>query len=110
MRWTRRILLAVLAFEAAGALIGGPLLAASPDGRFMKIPIEDLNDSFADFLVPGLLLTFLGILNAVGFFALLRHKPSAWLWVGLAIGGFMIWFTVELLLVGAKSWAQAAWG
>jgi hypothetical protein len=91
---SRWVVLSVLLFEAAGALVGGPALVASPDGAFMKIPVADLQ----------------GVLNAAAFAALLRRLPSAWLWVGLALGGFLVWFIVELALVGAKSWAQAAWG
>jgi hypothetical protein len=106
----RRVLLAILAWEAVGALLGGPLLFAAPDGRLMKIPVEELRGAFPDFFIPGLLLTALGALNAVAFFVLLRRRRSAWLWVGLALGGFAVWFIVELLIVGAKSWAQAAWG
>jgi hypothetical protein len=108
--WARRALLAILAFEAAGALIGGPLLVAAPNGRLMQIPIGDLHGTFADFLIPGVLLSGLGILNAIAFIALWRQKVSAWLWVGLALGGFLIWFVVELAITGFQNWAQAAWG
>jgi hypothetical protein len=110
MRWSRRILLAVLAFEAIGALVGGPLLVASPDGRLMEMPVAAMHGVFADFLVPGILLTLLGLLNAAAFFVLLLRRPSGWLWAALALGGFLIWFLVELAVVGAKVWAQAAWG
>jgi hypothetical protein len=99
-----------LAFEALGAAIGGPALMAAPDGSLMKIPVSELEGVFADFFIPGLLLTALGALNAVAFFALLRRRASSWLWVGLALGGFLIWFVVELAICGAESWAQAAWG
>lgn len=109
-RWRRRTLLIVLAFEAAGALIGGPMLIAAPDGHLMQIPVEDLQGAFRDFFIPGLLLTSLGVLNAMAFFVDLRRRPSSWLWTGLALGGFLIWFLVELGVVGAKNWAQAAWG
>jgi len=110
MRWRRRTLLAILAFEALGALIGGPALMAGPDGRFMNIPIEELHGTFSSFLIPGLLLTFLGVLNAVAFVAVLQRAPSAWLWAGLALCGFFIWFVVELSITGLQSWAQVAWG
>jgi hypothetical protein len=109
-RWARRAVLTVLAFEALGAFIGGPLLVAAPDGHFMNIPVTDLRGLFPDFLIPGLILTALGALNAAAFFVLLRRMASAWLWVGLALGGFCIWFIVELAVCGAQSWAQAAWG
>jgi hypothetical protein len=103
-------LLAVLAFEAIGGFLGGPLLIAAPDGHLMQMPVAILDGVFADFLVPGLLLTSLAALNAAAFIVVLRRKPSAWLWAGLALGGFLVWFLVELLVVGAKTWAQAVWG
>lgn len=108
--WRRKGLLAILLFEALGAFIGGPALVAAPDGRFMQIPVEELQGAFPDFLIPGLLLTFLGALNFVAFYALLRRRQSAWLWVGLAMGGFLVWFVVEVAIMGVKSWAQVAWG
>src|SRR6185295_10736064 len=108
--WARRIVLGVLAFEALGSFTGGPMLIAAPDGRLMNIPVEEMRGLFPDFLVPGLLLTGLGLLNAAGFLALLRRRASAWLWVGLSLGGFLVWFLVELSVTGFKSWAQAAWG
>lgn len=109
-RRARRILLAVLAFEAVGGLLGGPLLVAAPDGRLMSMPVEGLHGAFADFLVPGIFLTLLALLNAAAFFVLLRNRASAWWWAGLAVGGFAVWFIVELAVVGAQHWAQAAWG
>ncbi len=108
-RWAHRALLGILAFEAAGAFIGGPALIAAPDGHLMQIPLQDLRGVFPDFLVPGLILTGLGLLNAVAFVVLLLKRPIAWLPVGLALFGFLIWFVVELSICGAKSWAQAAW-
>jgi hypothetical protein len=108
--WARRVVLFVLAFEALGSFIGGPMLIAAPDGGLMHIPVEEMHGLFPHFLVPGMLLTALGVLNGVAFFVLLRWRPSAWLWVGLALGGFLVWFAVELSVMGAKSWAQAVWG
>jgi hypothetical protein len=108
--WARAALLAILAFEALGSFVGGPMLVASPDGALMRIPVSDLQGTFPDFFIPGLILTALGALNAIAFLALLRRKPSAWLWLGLALGGFFIWFAVELSICGLKSWAQVAWG
>jgi hypothetical protein len=109
-RWSRRVLLAVLAFEGVGGLIGGPALVAAPDGRLMKMPVEILGGAFPDFLVPGLLLTLLGLLNVAAYVVVLRQMPAAWLWAGLALGGFAVWFIVELAIVGAAHWAQAVWG
>lgn len=37
--WQRIILLIVLGYEAAGCLLGGALLVAAPDGRYMDMPV-----------------------------------------------------------------------
>jgi hypothetical protein len=59
--WQRIILLSVIVYEAAGCLLGGSLLIASPDGRYMDMPVEIMHGAFSDFLIPGLILFGLGI-------------------------------------------------
>jgi hypothetical protein len=39
-RWQRITLLSVLGYEGAGALLGGSLLIAAPDGRVMDMPVD----------------------------------------------------------------------
>jgi hypothetical protein len=73
-RWQRIILLIVLAYEGLGCLSGGAFLVAGPDGRYMKIPVGVLHGTFRDFLIPGVILLGLGILNVAGFFAVLRRS------------------------------------
>ena len=55
-RWERIILLIVLAYEGAGALLGGGLLIAAPDGRYMDMPVHIMHGVFSDFLIPGFIL------------------------------------------------------
>jgi len=108
--WARRVVLGVLAFEGLGALLGGPLLVAAPDGSLMKMPTEILQETFSDFLVPGLLLTGLGVLNVAAFVVVLLRRPSSLLWTCLALGGFFVWFAVEFSIVGYGHVAQLIWG
>lgn len=37
--WQRILLLIVLGYEASGCLLGGALLVAAPDGRYMDMPV-----------------------------------------------------------------------
>jgi len=108
--WAHYAMLTVLAFEGLGALVGGPLLVAAPDGHLMDLPIEVLRGTFPDFLVPGLLLTALGLLNVAAFVVVLLRRRSGRLWAELAMGGFLVWFAVELAIVGYGSVAQLVWG
>lgn len=108
--WQRLILLSVLGYETAGALSGGFLLALAPDGRLMDMPIEIMHEFFKDFLVPGLMLIGLGILNAIAFIAVLFRKRNGWFFSGLALGGLFIWFTVEIIILQDVHWLHAMWG
>lgn len=108
--WQRIVLLSVLGYEAAGALSGGILLAAAPDGRLMDMPVRIMHGFFPDFLIPGLILIGLGILNTAAFIALLRRLRSDWLLAALATGGLAIWFGVEIVVLRAVHWLHAMWG
>src|SRR5512133_2909678 len=90
-KWQRIVLLAVLAYEGAGALVGGSLLVAAPDGRFMDMPVDIMHGTFRDFLIPGILLIALGILSTASFFAVLRRTRFGWVLAALALGGLTIW-------------------
>lgn len=108
--WQHIILLFVLGYEGAGALSGGSLLVAAPDGRIMKMPVEIMHGFFPDFLVPGLILTGFGILYVAAFIAVLRRSRTDWLLSGLALGGLAVWFIVEIIILGEFHWLHAMWG
>ena len=55
-RWQRITLLSILGYEGAGGLVGGALLVAAPDGRYMDMPVDIMHGAFRDFLIPGILL------------------------------------------------------
>jgi Protein of unknown function (DUF998) len=109
-RWQRIILLIVLGYEALGCLAGGALLVARPDGRYMDMPVGIMHGTFRDFLIPGVILFGLGILNVVAFLAVLRKSRRDWLWAGLALGGLAIWFLVEIIVLRELHWLHVMWG
>ena len=108
--WQHIILLVVLGYETAGALSGGILLVLAPDGRLMDMPVEIMHGFFKDFFLPGLILIGFGILNATAFIGVLVKNRSAWLLSGLALGGLVIWFTVEIIILQEVHWLHVMWG
>lgn len=60
-------MLFVLGYEGAGALLGGSLLVAAPDGGLMDMPVEIMHGSFSNFIIPGIILFALGMANAAAF-------------------------------------------
>jgi len=109
-KWQRIILLAVLGYEAAGSLTGGSFLIAEPDGRLMDMPVDLMHGAFIDFLVPGIILFGLGVLNTLAFVSVLRRSVFDWFMAGLALGGLFIWFWVEIALLRELHWLHAMWG
>ena len=108
--WQRIILLIILGYEAAGALLGGILLFAAPDGRYMKMPVDMMHGVFSNFLIPGIILLALGILNALAFIFVLRRALNDWFISGLAVGGLLIWFVVEIIILQVLHWLHLMWG
>jgi hypothetical protein len=106
----RITLLVVLAYEALGSLVGGASLVASPQGRFMKIPLEVLHGTFATFQIPGVILSGLGLLNTAAFIGVWRRSRASWLLAWLALGGMMVWFLVEILILRELHWLHVMWG
>jgi hypothetical protein len=103
--WSGRIALAALGFLALGAIGGGALMVAAPDGHLMQWDTSMLAGSpFGDFLVPGLILGGLFGLGSLATIAFgLRGSPIA-PFIGFAIGcAQMIWITVELAILGELS-------
>jgi hypothetical protein len=109
-RWQRITLLTVLGYEGLGSLVGGASLVASPQGRFMKIPVEVLHGAFASFRVPGFILFGVGLLNVAAFVSVLRKSSASWLLAWLATGGMMVWFFVEIVILRELHWLHVMWG
>lgn len=109
-KWQRLTLLSVLCYEAVGCLLGGSLLVAAPDGGLMDMPVDIMHGAFRNFLIPGIILFGLGILNMAAFIAVLRRSHSSWVIAGLALGGLAIWFWVEIAILLELHWLHLMWG
>jgi hypothetical protein len=108
--WQRIILLVVLGYEAAGCFLGGTLLILEPDGRLMNMPVQIMHGFFTDFLIPGIILFALGVLNLITFISVLRKAASDWWFSSLALGGLYIWFVVEIIILRELHWLHLMWG
>lgn len=109
-KWQRIILLFVLGYEGAGALVGSILLIAAPDGRLMNMPVTIMHGTFPDFMVPGILLFVLAIINIIAFFAVLRRTSWGLIMAVTALLGMLIWFWIEIAILQALHWLHAMWG
>jgi hypothetical protein len=109
-RWQRITLLIFLAYEAASCLVGGSLLIAAPNGRYFNMPVEVMHGAFGDFLIPGIVLFALGVLNMLAFVAVLRRTRIDWLMAGLALGGMAGWFIVEIAILQELRGLHFIWG
>lgn len=108
--WQRAILLIVLGYEGLGAIVGGSLLVAKPDGRYMDMPVGIMHGTFRDFLIPGVILLTLGLLNIAAFITVWRKSRADWIVAGLALGGLAVWFFVEIVILRELHWLHAMWG
>jgi hypothetical protein len=109
-KWQRALLLFVLGYEGIGALLGGVLLVAAPDGRLMDMPVEMMRGTFSDFTIPGIILTALGVLNSIAFFAVLRKTSLNWIMAATASGAMITWFWIEIAILLELHWLHAMWG
>lgn len=106
----RIVLLAILALEGIGGILGGVLLIAAPDGRILKMQVEIMHGFFPNFLIPGFILMGMGILTSIAFIEVFRKSRIGWIMAGLALIGFAIWFTVEIIVLRELHWLHIVWG
>jgi hypothetical protein len=102
-----RITLAVLETLMGLAAVGGGLDLVLTNGWLMQMPSGLLEGSpFGSYLVPGLVLLAVGILNLASAVALLRRQR--WAAPASVVVGIMWigWFVVQVALVGLLNWQQ----
>lgn len=106
MKYTNTVLGILELIVAIGAIPAGIMLILKPDGSYLGLPIELLNDTlFADYTIPGYFLLFInGLLFAVGsFFAFRKHRFSSK--TSLALGGYlMLWILIQLYFINSIHW------
>lgn len=115
------LLVALLLFQAIGALYGGFSLMIKPDGSIMQMPLTWLQPSpFATYFIPGLILAVvLGLFPVFIVYGLLfmpkwnfRHlnvyPRRHWsLTFALYLGVMLVcWINVQLLMVQQYFWLQ----
>jgi hypothetical protein len=76
----------------------------------MDMPVEIMHGTFKDFLIPGIILFGLGLLNAVAFVAVLRRTHNDWFMAYLALGALLGWFWIEIAILLDVHWLHAMWG
>lgn len=124
------VLLVVLqALLGIGAVISGAMLTLSPDGSYLQLPLNLLDNSpFSDYLIPGIVLfVFVGIFPLFVAYGLWKtpawknintlnpFKKFHWVWTTSLASGLilLIWIGTETVLVGYVSFLQplmGAWG
>jgi hypothetical protein len=91
-----------------GALFGGALLVISPDGQYLQMSTDILQNSpFRNFLIPGIILFLLigvgNVISAVLCFKMHRIAGFAGLFFGF---GLIIWIFVQVNMIGGGNWLQ----
>jgi hypothetical protein len=76
----------------------------------MDMPVDMMHGVFVNFLIPGIILFGLGIINTVAFISVLRRSRTDWFMSGLALGGLLIWFVVEIIIIQELHWLHLMWG
>jgi hypothetical protein len=91
-----------------GAVISGALLIIRPDGHYLQLPLDLLEDTpFRNFLIPGVILFLVNgvgnLVSAVLCFRIQRIAGFAGIFFGF---GLIIWLFVQINLVGGGHWLQ----
>ena len=116
------VLVALLVLLSVGALGGGLVLIAGPDGSILGVPSELLASTpFSSYLGPGLLLfSVLGVYPLVVAYALWARpswrwpnhlnpfRRAHWAWAAaLSVGvALIVWIGTQMLLLGWYHWLQ----
>jgi len=110
LRLSGRVCLVALALLGLGALGGGVVLVANPDGSAMQWNLTMLAGSpFTDFRIPGLILAGLFGVGSYAVVALGLGRRRVAPFLAFAIGvAQMIWIVVELAIIGQFSFLHPA--
>jgi hypothetical protein len=105
-----KVCLGFLGVLGVGALAGGGMLIAHPDGSSMGWTVAMLKGSpFPDFLVPGVVLAGLFGVGSFAVAAAGLERVRVAPFLAFAIGcAQMIWILVELAIIGQLSFLHPA--
>lgn len=102
----KSLLLILLCFIAFTSVVSGIMMISGPDGKIMNLPLSLLKGTpFRNFLVPGILLTFIvGGINLLAAYYNLLKRTNQYNWA--IAGGLVIsaWIIVQMILIRAAHW------
>ncbi len=100
-RFYRIAALILLLFNGIGAVYGGYLFIAAPDGSLMHMPTSFLEHSpFPNFLIPGIiLLLFNGVFSLVTSVCLLLRTKKYPLMIVMQGVVLLIWILVQIAMI-----------
>jgi hypothetical protein len=103
----KTLLFILVSFTAVTAFIGGLIMISNPDGKVMGLALNILGETpFKDFLIPGMFLTMVGVVNFIAAFFNMQRNKNRYTWAlagGLVLCG---WIITQLILIRQISWLQ----
>jgi hypothetical protein len=103
----KTLLFILVSFTAVTAFICGLIMVSNPDGKAMGLSLNVLGETpFKDFLIPGIFLTSVGVLNFIATFLNIQRNKNRYTWA--LAGGIILcgWIMVQLILIQTLHWLQ----
>jgi hypothetical protein len=103
----KTLLFILVSFVAVTATISGLIMISNPDGKVMGLLLNVLDATpFKNFMVPGIALTTVGVINILAVFFNMQRHINRYNWA--MAGGVMIcgWIIVQLILIQTLHWLQ----
>ena len=85
-------------------------MISDPSGQTLSLPASVLeNLPFNDFIIPGILLTIIGVINLIAVFYNMQRHTNRYNWA--MAGGMLIsgWIIIQLILVQNFYWLHYAY-
>ncbi|MEX1132874.1 MAG: hypothetical protein WEC15_06590 [Flavobacteriales bacterium] len=98
VRW---ILFLLLLFNGISAVVAGAMLAYTPDGTTMEMPLSWLDHSpFRSYRIPGLILfSVIGLGSLVAAALLLKPQKNSGRFPQMAGGALVVWILVQMIML-----------
>jgi hypothetical protein len=103
----KTLLFILISFAGTTAFICGLMMVGSPSGTSLDLSLEILKGSFfKNFLIPGLFLSAVGLVNLIAVFYNIKRHAQRYNWA--IAGGVLIigWIVVQKILIQDSSILQ----
>lgn len=95
----------LLMFVALTSIVSGLLMISDPPGTLLNLPPDILRETpFKNFLIPGILLVGVGLVNLFAGFCNAQRYRSRYKWsvvAGLLISG---WIIIQMIMINTIHW------